>query len=234
MKVRIEVAAIDCLILRLFDVIDDTNVAWLLSATERLRATFSSALVELVPSYTTLMLQYDLAQMDDLQARALCVQALSGLEPADTERGRELTLPVWYHSSVGPDLVPLAQQRGVSVNELIALHSGRVYSVFALGFAPGFAFMGLVDPRLVSPRLATPRQRVAAGSVGIAEQQTAIYPAVSPGGWHLVGRSPARLFDPALDGFSLLRPGDRVRFLSVQRDEFLRLGGDDTPMGALA
>lgn len=234
MKARIEVAAIDCLTLRLFEVIDEANVPWLLAAAERVRATFADALVELVPSYTTLMLQYDLAQLDDAQARALCDQALTGLEPAAADGGRELALPVWYHASVGPDLEALARQRGLPVDEVIALHSGRAYSVFALGFAPGFGFMGLVDPRLASPRLATPRQRVAAGSVGIAERQTAIYPAVSPGGWNLIGRSPARLFDPALEGFSLLRPGDRVRFVPVQRDEFLRLGGDDTPMEAQA
>lgn len=234
MKARIEVAAIDCLTLRLFEVIDEANVPWLLAAAERVRATFAGALVELVPSYTTLMLQYDLAQLDDAQARALCEQALAGLEPAAADGGRELALPVWYHPSVGPDLAALAGQRGLPVDEVIALHTGRTYSVFALGFAPGFGFMGLVDPRLASPRLATPRQRVAAGSVGIAERQTAIYPAVSPGGWNLVGRSPARLFDPALEGFSLLRPGDRVRFVPVQRDEFLRLGGDDTPMEAQA
>ena len=234
MKARIEVAAIDCLTLRLFEVIEEANVPWLLAAAERLRATFADALVELVPSYTTLMLQYDLAQLDDAQARALCDQALSGLEPAAADGGRELDLPVWYHPSVGPDLEALARQRGLPVDEVIALHSGRAYSVFALGFAPGFGFMGLVDPRLASPRLSTPRQRVAAGSVGIAERQTAIYPAVSPGGWNLIGRSPARLFDPALEGFSLLRPGDRVRFVPVRRDEFLRLGGDDTPMEAQA
>ncbi len=230
MTPAIEVAAIDCLTVRLFEVIDEANVPWLLAAADRLRSTFGAALVELVPSYTTLMLQYDLMQLDDAQARALCRQALVDLAPAQASSGRELALPVWYHPSVGPDLQALARQRGLSVDELIALHSGRPYSVFALGFAPGFAFMGLVDPRLASPRLATPRQKVAAGSVGIAERQTAIYPAVSPGGWNLVGRSPARLFDPSLEGFSLLRPGDRVCYVPIQRDEFLRLGGDDTPM----
>jgi len=234
MKLRIEVAAIDCLTLRLFDAIDEANVPWLLAAAEQLRAVFGPALIDLVPSYTTLMLHYDLTQLGDAQARALCQQALTDLRPSATGSGRELSLPVWYHPSVGPDLEPLARQRGLGVEALIALHSGRAYSVFALGFAPGFAFMGLVDPRLASPRLATPRQAVAAGSVGIAERQTAIYPAVSPGGWNLVGRSPARLFDASLEGFSLLRPGDRVRFEPVPRDEFMRLGGDDTPMEARA
>ena len=92
-----------------------------------------------------------------------------------------------------------------------------------------FAFLGLVDERLASPRLATPRKQVPAGSLGIADRQTAIYPLVSPGGWNLIGRSPVRLFDRELDGFSLWQPGDRVRFVPIERAEFIRLGGDDTP-----
>ena len=90
--------------------------------------------------------------------------------------------------------------------------------------------MGLVDPSIAAPRLATPRQRVPQGSVGIAERQTAVYPLVSPGGWNLIGRCPLALFDRERDGYSLLKPGDRVRFVSVDHAEFLRLGGDDASM----
>ncbi|MCY1446834.1 putative protein YbgJ [compost metagenome] len=118
--------------------------------------------------------------------------------------------------------------------DIVRRHSEREYQVFALGFAPGFAFMGLVEEALAAPRLATPRKRVAAGSVGIAERQTAAYPAVSPGGWNLIGRTPSKLFDRARDGYSLLQPGDRVRFVAVDRATFINLGGDDTPLEALA
>ena len=100
---------------------------------------------------------------------------------------------------------------------VIERHSTHIYQVFALGFAPGFAFLGLVDERLASPRTATPRKQVPAGSLGIADRQTAIYPLVSPGGWNLIGRSPVRLFDRELDGFSLWQPGDRVRFVPIER-----------------
>ncbi len=90
--------------------------------------------------------------------------------------------------------------------------------------------MGLVEEALATPRLSTPRKRIAAGSVGIADRQTAIYPTISPGGWNLIGRTPARLFDRALDGYSLMQPGDRVRFMPIEHAEFVRLGGDDTPL----
>lgn len=232
MKLRIEVVAIDSLMLRLFDEIAEDNMPWLLAATERLRETFAGALLELVPSYTTVLLQYDLKQIDDRQARVLIQQALTDLQPQASKAGREQQIPVWYQRSVGPELQTIGERTGLGDAGVIKLHSEHVYQVFALGFAPGYAFMGLVDEVLASPRLSTPRQQVPAGSLGIADRQTAIYPLQSPGGWNLIGRSPARLFDRELDGYSLLQPGDRVRFIPIDHAEFIKLGGDDTPFEA--
>ncbi|UTL80047.1 5-oxoprolinase subunit PxpB [Pseudomonas putida] len=231
MKLRIEVVAIDSLMVRLFDRIDEANMPWLLAASHRLSAAFGEHLVDLVPSYTTLMVQFD---MPPGQARALIDQALEGLQPDAGTSGRRHEIAVWYDASVGPELPLLAARSGLSEQEVIRLHSEREYPVFALGFAPGFGFMGLVDERLASPRLSTPRKRVAPGSVGIAERQTAAYPAVSPGGWNLIGRTPVRLFDREREGYSLLQPGDRVRFVAVSHAEFLALGGDDSPLEAQA
>jgi len=228
MKRRIEVVAIDSLMVRLFDRIDEANMPWMLAASQRLSAVFGEHLLDLVPSYTTLMVQFD---MPPGQARALINQPLEDLQPDTGSGGRRHEIPVWYDASVGPELPVLAARSGLSETEVVRLHSERDYPVFALGFAPGFGFMGLVDERLASPRLSTPRKRVAAGSVGIAERQTAAYPAVSPGGWNLIGRTPVRLFDRERDGYSLLQPGDRVRFVPVSRSEFLALGGDVEAQG---
>ena len=230
MKPRIEVVAIDCLMVRLFDAIAEANMPWMLAATQRLREGFGAALVDLVPSYTTLMVHYELTALSPAQARALIDQALTDLQPQAQGSGQCHVLPVWYDLSVGPELSLLARRSGLSVAEVIARHSGREYQVFALGFAPGFAFMGLVDEVLAAPRLNTPRKRVAMGSVGIAERQTAAYPVVSPGGWNLIGRTPSKLFDRERDGYSLMQPGDRVRFEAVEHAEFIRLGGDDRPL----
>ncbi|MGZ0702227.1 5-oxoprolinase subunit B family protein [Pseudomonas sp. L5B5] len=230
MRHQVEVAAIDCLMVRLFDAIAEDNMPWMLAAAERLRQVFGSGLIDLVPSYTTLMVHYDLCSLGPGQARELIGEALAGLVPLAAEAGREHVLPVWYDPSVGPELELLARRSGLPVAEVIRRHSQHEYRVFALGFAPGFAFMGLVVPELAAPRLDTPRKRVAAGSVGIAERQTAAYPAVSPGGWNLIGRTPSRLFDREREGYSLLQPGDRVRFAAVGRAEFVRLGGDDSPL----
>ena len=231
MTPRIETVAIDSLMLRLFDQVDEANMPWLMAAAERLHAAFSAQLIDLVPSYTTLMLHYDSLQLSEAQARERMQQALTGLQPlAIGDNGQRHELPVWYHPSVGPDLQPLALLAGCTAQQVIERHCSRDYPVFTLGFAPGFAYMGLVDQSIAAPRLATPRQRVPKGSVGIAERQTAVYPLVSPGGWNLIGRCPLALFDRERDGYSLLKPGDRVRFVAIDQAEFLRLGGDPTPM----
>jgi KipI family sensor histidine kinase inhibitor len=230
MKLRIEVVAIDCLMVRLFDAIEEANMPWMLAAAARLRESFGACLVDLVPSYTTLMVHYDLMALNPDEAGEHVRQALKDLAPDPSVRGQHHVLPVWYDLSVGPELTLLARRSGLQVSEVIRRHSEREYQVFALGFAPGFAFMGLVEEVLAAPRLNTPRKRVAAGSVGIAERQTAAYPVVSPGGWNLIGRTPSQLFDRQRDGYSLLQPGDSVSFAAVDRAEFLRLGGDDTPL----
>lgn len=234
MNPRVEVVALDCLMVRLFDDIAEANMPWILAAGESLRATFKQSLIDLVPSYTTLMVHYDLTALSPVQARALIAKALIDLSPNARTGGTGHVLPVWYDPSVGPELPLLARRSGLTVAEVIRRHCEREYQVFALGFAPGFAFMGLVEEVLAAPRLDTPRKKVAAGSVGIAERQTAVYPLVSPGGWNLIGRTPTRLFDRLRDGYSLLQPGDTVRFAAVEHAEFIRLGGDDSPLEAQA
>jgi KipI family sensor histidine kinase inhibitor len=231
---KLEVAGIDSLILRLFDSIDEGNMPWLLAASQRLRESFDESLIDLVPSYTTLLLHYDLQRVTAPQARELIAQAFADLQPSSRTGGRCHRLPTWYDRSVGPELPLLAHRSGLTEAEVIERHSRHEYQVFALGFAPGFAFMGLVEEALAAPRLSTPRKRIAAGSVGIAERQTAIYPVASPGGWNLLGRSPVKLFDRAIDGYSLLQPGDRVRFEPIEHAEFIRLGGDDSPLEGTA
>ena len=232
MNLRIESAAIDSLMVRLFDQIDEANMPWLITAAENLRAAFGAQLIDLVPSYTTLLLHYDLHAQSEASAIALIHSSLHNLQPLANETGTLHALPVWYHESVGPELTSIAQRAGLTPEQVIEQHCSRDYPVFTLGFAPGFAYMGLVDEALASARLATPRQRVPKGSVGIAERQTAIYPLTSPGGWNLIGRCPLTLF--SAERGSLLQPGDRVRFVSIDHTEFIRLGGDDTVMEASA
>ncbi|RAI72489.1 allophanate hydrolase [Pseudomonas fluorescens] len=223
----IETVAIDCLMVRLFNAISEDNVGWLQAATDKLRTAFASNLIDIVPSYTTVMVHFDLMSIDIQQARQMILSALHDLELSADAGGNLHCIPVWYDPSVGPDLITLAERSGLDQEEIIRRHCAKVYRVFALGFTPGFAFMGLVEPALAAPRLATPRQRIIAGSVGIGERQTAIYPSESPGGWNVIGRTPVLLFS---EGQSLLAPGDSVSFEAIDRGRFIELGGNLAPL----
>jgi inhibitor of KinA len=136
-----------------------------------------------------------------------------------------VVLPVWYHPSVAPDLEWLAEENGFSVDTVIDLHSDPTYFAYATGFAPGFCYLGTTSPKLAVPRLATPRSEVPAGSVALADQQTAVYPGPSPGGWRLIGSCPLRLFNLKTAPPALLTIGDSVRFEPVSESEFRALGG---------
>lgn len=223
----LERAGLDGWMVRLFDSIEEDNLLWLTALAEECEAAFDDALVDLVPSYTTLLVVFDPLRLTSCEARQKLSDLLAKLKPAEAGAGGKLhELATWYDPKIGPDLHRVADLSGLSVASVIDAHSSREYRVFALGFAPGFAFMGLLDASLTCPRLDTPRKKVPAGSVAIAGQQTAAYPVVTPGGWNLIGRTPAPLFDRNRDGFSLLRVGDRVRFVPVDQEQFESLGGD--------
>ncbi len=136
---------------------------------------------------------------------------------------RLVEVPVCYDLEFALDLEALAARAGLERFEVVARHTASDYHVFMLGFTPGFAYMGTVDASLATPRLSTPRTRVPAGSVGIAGNQTGIYPSDTPGGWNLIGRTPLRCWTPDADEPTLFRPGDRVRFTAIDRREFERL-----------
>lgn len=231
---RIENAGVSAWLVRLFDRIDENNLASVMVLCRKCEDAFGSALVDLVPSYTTLLVQYDPRLLHPEEARLKLQKLLAELSRGEVngevgEAGPFKELPVWYAPTVGPDLLRLADKNALSVEELIELHTGTVYQVFALGFAPGFAFMGSVDPRLEAPRLATPRPNVHAGSVAVAGRQTSAYPLQSPGGWNLLGRTPIVLFDRSRAQMSYLQVGDRVKMVPIGEQEFLKMGGDPTP-----
>lgn len=227
---RIENAGVNAWLVRLFEQIDDSNLAPIMALSRQCEAIFGPALIDLTPSYTTLLVEFDLLQMSPAHALFTLQGLLTKLAHSPSiEEGPLKELPVWYEPSVGPDLIRLADSTGLSVEQVIELHAATTYKVFALGFAPGFAFMGSLDARLEAPRLATPRPRVSAGSVALAGRQTAAYPAQSPGGWNLLGRTPVILFDRSREQMSYFQVGDRVQMLPINKQAFLRLGGDPTP-----
>ena len=144
---------------------------------------------------------------------------------------KDVLLPVYYGDECALDIQQLAADKNLSTEDIINIHLNGRYQVYTIGFAPGFAYLGEVDARIASPRLTTPRAQVPKGSVGIADRQTAIYPAVSPGGWNIIGNCPIQMFNPNAQPCMPLATGDSVRFRRIERDEFLALGGQ---LGQLA
>jgi inhibitor of KinA len=164
-----------------------------------------------VPAYASVVVRFDPLRFAPADAEREVMRLAKTLGRMPTAEGRTVEIPTRYD---GPDLADTAQRSKLSVQELIALHSGREYRAFFLGFLPGFAYCGLLDPRIVASRLVRPRERVPAGSVAIADGQTSVYPFDSPGGWRLIGRTDVRIFDVMREQPTLIRPGDRVRFVA--------------------
>ena len=173
--------------------------------------------LEIVPAYAALTVFFDPLRADAERLRerlaALAVEQLPTSRPPDLPTSRLLTIPVRYD---GPDLGLVAERTALTRDEVVRRHAGREYRVYMLGFAPGWAFLGDLDPALVLPRRPEPRTRVPPGSVAIAGAQTGVYPLATPGGWHLIGSTSLRLFDPSRDPPVLFRPGDRVRFEAIE------------------
>lgn len=191
-----------------------------------LREVFGRYLVDVTPSYNSILIQYDCLQIDHFQANTLLRQALNQPQQSTNLAGKLVELPVFYSEQSGPDLSALAQRAGLSVQDVIDIHQAQEYRVYAIGFAPGFAYLGEVDARIAAPRLATPRKKVPKGAVAIADRQTAVYPAMSPGGWNLVGLCPTPMFNPLSEPHMPVQVGDRVRFVAISQAEFVDLGGD--------
>ena len=183
-------------------------------------------LVDLVPSYASILVIYNLLRTDHFRVRRQVEACLATLLSGRQTEGRLVSLPAWYSTESGSDLESLANNAGLSIEKVIELHQATEYRVYAIGFAPGFAYLGQVDERIAAPRLSTPRQKVPRGAVAIADRQTAVYPAPSPGGWNLIGRCPTAMFNPDADPIMPVNVGDRVRFEAIGKARYLELGGE--------
>lgn len=203
-------------------------------AAQQLPVLLGDHLIDLVPSYASLLVIFNPLLCDHLAVRsAIRKAAQTANNGAADDAGNLVRLPVYYSRKSGPDLDALAERAGLTTDAVIELHQSQEYRVYAIGFAPGFAYLGQVDERIAAPRLSTPRMKVPQGAVAIADRQTAVYPAVSPGGWNLIGLCPTPMFDPQGDPIMPVSVGDRVRFEAISRERFLELGGT-VPEGEIA
>lgn len=175
--------------------------------------------VDVTPAYAAFMVSFDPSLVALEVVEAAIREAAAGNTP-DPEGGRRFIISVSYGGEHGPDLEEVAAIHGISADEVIRRHAGRDYPIYCLGFSPGFAFLGDLDPSLSTPRLETPRQRVPAGSVAIGGGQTGVYPTETPGGWRLIGRTAVTLFDVSRIPPVPYEPGDVIRFVPISPAEY--------------
>jgi len=176
---------------------------------------------EVVPSYCSLMISYNPLLIGVGELIAVCKGLERVSESSAQQEVQIIEVPVCYGGEFGPDLEQVAAETNLTTDEVVALHTKQVYTVYMVGFLPGFPYLGSLNPRLALPRLKVPRTKVPAGSVAITELQTGVYPVCSPGGWRLLGRTPLKFFDPWSQPPALVAPGMRVSFRAVTEQEYL-------------
>lgn len=175
---------------------------------------------ELIPTYRSLMVQYNPAQVVYKELIDLLTRLCKNLNEDKLPKQKIIKVPVIYGQEFGPDIEFVARHNKISVKEVIQIHSSNDYLIYMLGFTPGFPYLGGMCEKIETPRLQTPRTKIPGGSVGIAGKQTGIYPIESPGGWQLIGRTPIKLYDPYRKPPILLKAGDFIRFVSVGLEEY--------------
>ena len=224
---KISIAGENSLIIYFDDRASDRNSALIAETVNNLKASIGCFIIDLIPSYASLLVIYDSLLTDHYLMKLEIEKSLKKIVSTESSNnGTLVELPVYYSPESGPDLQSLSKLVGLSTREIIELHQSIDYRVYAMGFAPGFAYLGEIDSRIAAPRLQTPRLKVPAGSVAIADRQTAVYPCQSPGGWNLIGLCPETMFDMAKTPPTPVKVGDRVRFQQVTRREYMALGGE--------
>lgn len=198
---------------------------------EKLLSAFPYCISDIVIAYKNMLIYFDLMQVDSeafsKEIEQVCQRTLQ-IEDFSTSQTNTTEIPVFYGDRCGPDLTRVAQMNAITEQDVIEQHCAQTYWVYALGFIPGFTYLGFVDNSIATPRLNTPRKSVPTGSVGIADTQTGAYPSASPGGWNIIGRTPISLLEYN-DEKQLHTPrlsvADQVRFKPINEAEFLELGG---------
>ncbi len=219
MKVRFVSAGDRALVVEFGDRVDRELSECVLRLDTIIRSNAPAGIVETVPTFRSLTIYYDplVTSRGELQG---AIEPLFDLGDNPRAGARLWHVPACYEGEFAPDLAEVARLTGLTPNEVVALHSGTRFHVYMLGFLPGFPYMGDLPLQLVLPRRADPRLRVPAGSISIATSLTAIYPYESPGGWHLIGATPIRMFDPERPNPALFAPGDAVKFQPIDAAAF--------------
>src|SRR5258705_2334128 len=210
------------------NVIDQTTNSLVIKLFNQFRQNPFAGLIETIPAYSSITVYYDVFAISKTFANsqsayeyvsAELIKMLQEPITDDNLESRLIKIPVCYEREYAPDLDEIAKTKGISADDVVRIHMAKQYRVYMIGFLPGLSYMGEVDEEIAVPRKSQPKP-VAAGSIGIAGKQTGIYPAASPGGWQIIGRTPLKLFDATKEEPTLLKAGDTVQFFSISKHEF--------------
>jgi len=213
-KPRIVPLGDSALLVQLGDEIDSNTNQCVHALAALINHSHFDGVIETVPAYATLLVHYDPLILSFGQLKNVLREKMAQIEDNAPRTQKRVDVPVRYGGEYGIDLESVARHCRLSVEEIIRIHSERIYTVFMMGFTPGFPYMGKLDDALITPRLELPRTHVPAGTVAIAGSQTGIYPIASPGGWQLIGWTPLQLFNPDSESPFLFSPGDEVKFIA--------------------
>lgn len=208
-------------------VIDPTIFARIQAIAEAIQTELAEVIIDLVPAYHSIHITFSLLKTSGDEFLQRIEKIIAQEKKSVFKKAQQLVvhIPVYYGDEVAEDFSLILAEKKITKDELINIHSEKIYDVYAIGFSPGFAYLGYVDSRIAMPRKKTPRSHVIKGSVAIADQQTAVYPSDSPGGWQIIGRTPLDVVNYTQDHPMLFSIGGKVKFDVIDREEYLRLGG---------
>ena len=219
-----KIASVDSLVIYFGTEISEEIATKVQKAYLSLKSLNIEGIIEIIPSYTTIYVLFDIFKYDYYSFVEILKNSID-LNYEDNRTKSIINIDVYYGDEVALDLQDMSLKTNLSIEEIIEIHSSKLYDVYAIGFAPGFAFLASVDKQIAMPRLSSPRKSVPKGSVAIADTQTAVYPQQSPGGWNIIGRTAMELFDKNLEKLYPLSVGYKVKFNPISKEVFLSQGG---------
>jgi inhibitor of KinA len=219
-----KIASVDSLIIYFGDEISQDISLKVKKAFNNLTALKDKSLLEIIPSYNSIFITYDIFTYDFSSLKQM-IQTSISFDSLEKQDDKIVTIDVYYGNEVGFDLEDISKKTNLCIEEIISIHSNKLYDVYAIGFLPGFAYLGNVDKKIAMPRLSSPRKVIPKGSLALADTQTAIYPQNSPGGWNIIGKTAMELFDKKLSTLSPLSVGNKVKFNPISKEKFLNQGG---------
>ncbi|MDD7352608.1 MAG: 5-oxoprolinase subunit PxpB [Peptoniphilaceae bacterium] len=223
-KIKFLTAGDSAIVMEFGNTIEKEINAKISAVVENLKEKKIDGILDILPTYRSILINYDPVKISYSEM----VEILKGLNKSNkdnkSDEVRLIEIPTLYGKEYGPDIEFVAENANLSVDEVIKIHSGRDYLVYMMGFMPGFTYLGGLDERIATPRLKSPRLKIEPGSVGIAANQTGMYPLESPGGWQLIGRTPLKLYDDTKEPPVFIQAGDYIRYIPITKEEYDKIG----------